>query len=502
MWRPLGLLMFKALKAISSTGFGLEDHLLIISAYRVISTLCGFGVAIILHSLALSVSRSQIIAAGVALAFVLSNGVLNYTQTGNAYITGLFFLTAGVWGLKRAAGRPAVAPGAELPLAALLALAVLFWFPYVLVLPAAFLIPAVFAEGGPPRAKQLWLTLRLAAVCAVLIAVVYGVAAAALHLGSAADAGAWIANGKHGVERYRDNGLRLIFAVPRAFIEMGDGGKLVKRYLFGDPYGSTTALDVILKVALPLVVFYSTVGLAVLASLRSLESRKTLLLLAAAAIPVFFFAIFIFEPGSIERYFPIYPFAVLFVSASLAQAAFGGLHRIAAAILFGAIVLASGLAMSPSRSHQRQQETAQRIQAVRNQLGSGFFTIVDHHDDLMSLGKTYPFHPLNRPSPVPMYTVFEFGNVRMLTWQPDFARKVHAAWSGNGNVWVSKRLVADHPLPSWGWVEGDDPRITWSVATGFFRGLDYEGGSGGDDGFLLLKHSEGNQRKLNELLAR
>jgi hypothetical protein len=380
----------------------------------------------------------------------------------------------------------------------------LFWFPYVFVAPAAAVISLVYRRSSDVTLQNaLRFALKTLIATSLVLILVYG--AVVLHLGisSPSEVKDWILSAGHGVKPGMvTNSMRMVFGIPRSFIEMGDDGKMIKRYLYRDPYAPTSIADIATTSGLPLALFYGTLAVLLWSASRSREGRQALLILAVAAAPVGFFAVVVFEAGSMERYLPIYPFLALAVAHGLQPAFRWNVHRWLAAVLFGFIAIKSGMAMSPMRAAERQQAQVDRIGAIRQELSStGVLVILNYQDEVMHFAKTYPFHPLNRPKAVATYSVFETGNARMNIWREEFAQRVVRAWNEEGTVWVAKRFLAERPLPSWNWVEGEDARISWTLSREFFRQFEYERETGGEDGFVVLKRSEANRSRLEPLAA-
>src|SRR5262249_1855457 len=61
---------------------------------------------------------------------------------------------------------------------------------------------------------------------------------------------------------------------------------------------------------------------------------------------------------------------------------------------------------------------------------------------------------------------------------------VRWAWDSGGDVWLSRRLLAEAPPPEGAWVEGDDARVSWAEIRRFFSNLDVGQAVGGEDGFV------------------
>jgi hypothetical protein len=298
------------------------------------------------------------------------------------------------------------------------------------------------------------------------------------------------------------NALRAVFGVPRSFIEMQDQGRLMKRFLFSDPYAPTSLADITGGLTV-VVVFYVAMAAVLYPLLSSTEGRRFFVLLLIAGLPVLVFAVILFEPGSPERYIPLYPFLACAAVRSLtARSGLGRVPAYAGLVLLATISTSNLRAMSWSRASERQAAQEQRIGTIRDRVrGGGMVAILSNRDDLMAFSKTYPFNPLNRPDGVPIYEVIEVGNARVQTWREDFAVRVLGSWARNSEVWVSERFLAERPAPEWQWVEGDDPRISWKQIPEFFRTLDYQTQTGGLDGFSLLRNSAANRVVFEKLAA-
>ena len=500
LWRPMGLSAFSMLRPFYPSSE--PDFLVAARGLICISQAAGLGCVLLLDSWLLRLTGAKMVSFAVVTGVLFSNAFLNYMGTGNAYVSGLFFLILGHWLIWRGL-RDGAADRKWGWLAGLsLGVAVLIWVPYVLVAGAAVLAPLVWRRQGtgPTTPARMGQVVRMCVSMGLMVATGYGVAFWFVGVHSPATAKEWITNAAHGWSQNR-NGLRLVFGIPRGFIEMQDQGRLIKRYLFHDQYAPTSLTDIVPGLGV-VILFYCTMGAMLFPLRKQGGGRQLLFLLLLGALPVIFFAVYVFEPGSPERYMPIYPLLAAAVAVSLAEAPRSRVPFYAGLLLLTMMMTANIRAMSVIRASQRQATQQERISAVRERVRGGVVAIMTNRDELMAFSKTYPFHPMNTPEPVPIYEVLEIGNTRLATWREDFSARAFESWRNGGEVWISQRLLAERPAPEWQWVEGDDPRIQWKQVPEFFAGLEYAGRLGGTDGFVLLKDSTGNRLTLEALAGK
>jgi hypothetical protein len=87
-------------------------------------------------------------------------------------------------------------------------------------------------------------------------------------------------------------------------------------------------------------------------------------------------------------------------------------------------------------------------------------------------------------------------------WRQETAELALRAWGDGGEVWLSRRLLADAPHPAGTWAEGDDPRLSWPDIPAFFRRFRTDQEVGGADGFVRVERGGDNERLLREALER
>jgi hypothetical protein len=494
--------MLEATAAVSEGLFNWNLNVLCTVILIAISAAAGFVTVLMWHSLVLSITASRAVAYGVALSFACANAFLAYMRSGSSYVLGLFFVTLSVWILWRAAQRNTLGRGVAWAGGLSLAAGVLFWLPYVLSLPGvAFLgIRRQALAGGLrdwwSRANRVFAG-HFLGMFFISIMLCYGFALAARGIHSVAEARVWAAESSHGWSQSR-NILRIVTGLPRSFFYMGNDGVLYKRFLWKDPY-DPVSLPRLLRASLwKLAVFYLFAAALLLELMVHSRNHSALAILLAGAAPTIGFAIFVFEPGSPERYFPIYPFLILAIAKVLGD--FPTSRRLTQGVILASLtgMLATNVyCMYRPRIAMQDITSAQRVAPLKQRLRDGdLVAVLNNHDSLYLFANRSPFDPINRPNPLRLYDVIEPANTRVLRWRQEFAKRALRAWDQGDEVWVSKRLWAGKPLPDWQWVEGDDGRVSWTDIPQFFRQFEIAQDLGGPDGFLRLTPTDHNITQL------
>ena len=390
----------------------------------------------------------------------------------------------------------AVSPRAALVASLMFALAVLFWFPYIFVLPAAIAAP-LFIYGHDRQ--RLHSAGRMVVVCAAIGIVAYALAIAALRISNVTELKEWALASGHGqiqAEGFRAV-ARLAFSIPRSFINMDRDGMWLKRYLLHDFYASVTMRDLFRLSLWKLVLFYVSATILCIELLRSKRSRQLFLLLLATAVPVLIFAMFIFEAGSIERYLPLDPFIFLACAYVLGAEDTKFASRL---VLILALITITAVNVNASRAgklESNKEEALARIHDLVPRLDQNSLVLaVNEQDNLAEFRLNFPLDPINLQGRWRTYDMLEINAERLRTWREDFAVRALATWQRGGAVWLPKRVFCAAPQPEWNWVEGDDKRVKWSDLPQFFRQLETGPAVGGDDGFVLLQQSPKNKEFL------
>jgi general stress protein CsbA len=494
-WRPLAYLCSRLFYPLTQVFVGSDLRLNVTLTLVALNWLAGVPCVIALTALVRRFCKREWIVIFVTVAFICANSFLNYFHTGCSYTIGLSFLLAGFYLLLKeedtGSRSTAILAGASL------ACAVCFWLPYILSLPAILVAPLVLFGYDK---RRLRLILHTCLVCALVgFASYVGVAVFALGIRDAAGFKAWFADASHGIVNM--GGLpRAVFGFARSFINMGDDGRVFKRYVLRDPFNPVSLLDLFRLGLWKFVFFYAAMLALGVSLLRSQTGRRLLALLLLAGVPLFAFAIFLFDAGQIERYLPLYPFIVLaFAHVLGSERANGRTGRALKYFLLAylAVMIVVNLsAMSRPALESRKKTAEARTKDLWPWLKPESRVFASHiHDEMVNNYINYVFDPVEHNDQ--MAFVLDPNTPFILHWRQNFSVYALSVWKKGGDVWLSKRLFSPRPRPEWNWVEGDDPRVSWTDLSNFFSRFETGHPVGGEDGFVQLLPSSENERRLN-----
>jgi hypothetical protein len=488
LWRPLGLLLFKAFTPLSSLVVGPEPAHNVLFLLMSVNFVAGLLSAILLFVLIDKLTDRRRLALLVTICFIFSHAFLNFIQTGSSYIAGLACLMTALFLLLKDKGAlsPVTAIGAGLACAGSITL----WAPYVFVMPAVIVAPLVLFDLNG-REKKLLLYTAAAFFAATAVSYFFVMAAVGVH--TPADLRDWIAASSHGV---RTRGLaRMLFGLPRSLIHMGNDGVLFKRFLLKDHFNPVTATDLVRLSFWKLALFYIALGSLAIGLFFSTR-RRVLLLLLLMAGPLILFAIG-FDGGAVERYLPIYPVIFLSLGWAIADPRVPRVLKIVPVVFLVFAVFVNASVMARKVLNRQKQRTAERVQAIAPQLKPHSSLVLTHlQDDLVNFQASSAFEPINRQNKYHIYPLIVPNTDQAARWREEFASNMLEAWEKGGDVWLSIRLFSPKPDASWNWVEGDDPRVPWGELHKFFWQLQTGAAAGGADGFVLLERSEANRDLL------
>jgi hypothetical protein len=495
LWRPLGYVLFRVASPLMQRFGGFEPQASATLVLLALSWIGGLVSVLSLYGLLNRICRRKWPVLFTVLAFIGAQAFLNYFHTGAPYIPGLAAILLAMY-LLSAQGSKDKPSYLLVGLAgASLATAGLFWFPFVLAIPAALIAPLLLFGFSKQR-------LRLSLLAAIIGALIGGAGyfAVMAHIGihNVQDFRAWMEQTSRNTGSSNRGLSKAIFGFARSFINMGNDGMLFKRFLLHDPLNPVSILDLVRLSLWKLVAFYLFLGFLVLSLVTSTNGRRLLVLLMINALPVLAFAVY-WQGGDPERYLPLYPLFFIALGWALDAEQVRRLFKYPLVLFVLAMLTANGVMMARVRLNRQQQYSAERISAVSGMLkpNSWIFT-ANWHDDLINFNRSFPLNPLNRNSELRIGALISPGEPEVARWRQEFAARTQRIWSNGGDVWISRRLLAERPRSEWNWVEGDDPRISWNDLYRFAAQLELGQSVGGDDGFTLLVPSEQNRKVMGE----
>jgi len=486
LWRPMGWAITRSIGILSPDWIKTNAaYYHVIIALIAVSWLVGFATLYLFHRLACFITKDFWCASLSTIGFATAQAFLNFVQAGTAYIAGLAMLMVAIYFLE-----VRYDPVRAVRISALggiaLAIAVLFWFPYVLVVPAVVLIPLLLH-------RALRDTLVTGISFAIGVGLVYLAVIVGLGLHSRAEILAWERESSHGIQI--GGVARAVFGFARSFINMGEDGILFKRYLLHDPFSPVSLTDLLRAAIAKLALFYALLT-SVVATLVITKRWQALSLLTIASAPVLLFAVH-WSGADLERDLPLYPFLFLAIAICLSERSLR-FQWLLSVTFIATMALVNIFALSRHTSELQGEKIALRANGISPALpnAAGVVYVTHVGDEFLNFTRSSPFAPLNRRRSFNVFAVIEAGHNDTPIWRATFGRTALAVWERHGNVWVSQRVFSPSPKPEWNWVEHDDPRISWRDLSPFFSRLQYEQCVGGSDGFCLLAPSSANREFL------
>ena len=499
LWRPLGWLVFKMVRVLFPVTSSGDDRVLVLRILICISMISGAVATAMLHLICRDRGFRPWVRVLLCATFIFSNAVIYATQIGSSYMLGLAFLTAATWLVMRPSGKTKK-HGRDLSWAGiLLALSAAAWFPFVLVAPAvavAAAIPWNISERSSIGSVSIARALHVIGAGVVGGTTIFGAAAWALHIKSLAGIRTWVSGSAHGW-RQTSNLLRMGMGLPRCCVALKDNAGVVwKRFLFHDPFAPVKLHDLLQINLLLMAAFYFGFALLLYTLARSNRGRILLFLLTIAALPVLYFAIFLFEPSSVERFMPVFPFYFVALGCQF-DFIWPDVKLRSLALIYPVVLIVCSLAIYNNSSVRRYWEPARmRLEALTQELPAGStVALLGNWDEVFLFSKDNPLHDTFSQS-LDLWVVLQPANERIFGWRELFARRALQAWEGSSEMWVSERLLSEVPRPEWDWVEGDDPAIHWSQAPEFYHQFQFDKRIGDSDGFVRLAPSESNRTLL------
>jgi hypothetical protein len=496
LWRPLGYVLFRALRWADPSA---DPRVLVNLALLIPNFIAGLVCAILFFRIAIIVSGSRWFAYVTSLALVCANSFLNYTDSGSSYVAGLALFTASVWLLIREPASPGMLSVAAAACA--LAGSILLWFPFVTVAPGVLAVVLFWGSGGRNEVlRRMRRGVQLTVITGAVTLACYWLAFRAGGHSSLSELGPWIRDSAHGWHQTA-NAVRFVFGFPRGFVDLGNDGILFKRYLWHDPYAHVSMSELIRASLLKMSLFYLALAYIIFRLAEERSGRLILIIVAAALLPLLFFAVVLFEPGSPERYLPLFPFAAMAIAFVLSRPG-----KRAAQVAFGAFLIVSASAMVWSHSvwqqGRRDRQIVEQLQALKVVAkDKSVVWVVLPVDPMMEYAIIRPLDPVNLNRSAQFEYLVESGMEYAGRWREKFSKLTLQAWEQGGTVFVSNQVFASRPERDWNWTEGDIPGVRWTDFPAFFSRLQSEGASSGADGFTEIARTDENRRVMEEISA-
>jgi hypothetical protein len=488
LWRPAGHFLAPMVLPSLKWVEGGDDRMAITLLLTIMSDSAIFVTTLFLYSILTRVTGTTLAPLFLTTTFLCTNAILDTLHSGTPYGVGLAFLAGAIWKVQEASESGRIV---DALLAGLLgALAVSFWIPYFVALPALLCWLVI---NGKDRRRQMGV--GMVAAAAVTGALLFGLGAHFRGVDSVSDFRIWFNGSGHGTEQNR-NLIRSLFGLPRSFLNMGQVGSRLKQFLFKDPYANVNLASLFWFSLWKIGLFYAAL-MSLIFLYRVPQGRRALLICGVAFLPTMVLAV-AFEGGSAERYLPLYPFLFIAAAECLCHPKVPRLARVFLILFFLVTIVTNVPAFSAGRIRSEQDRAAKRINPLLPLRPASYVYVVGR-DEIGFLRYDAPFHEINRGAKFEVQPVY-MPMIRTAYWKHDFAAKVLSVWALGGDVWVTTRVFYEQPRREWEWVEGDDPNITWKGIVDFFRPFAYGKAVGGEDGFVLLLHSPENQNILRPYL--
>lgn len=500
VWRPLGFFLWRAGHSVLSPWFHGSAVLEITAVLFALCFVSGIALVPLCYALCRRLGVGNGHAWAITAGLLLSATVLNYTHSGSAYNPGLalnlggqILLLDAVTGRKHSAAR-AIGSGV------LLALSVAIWFPYVLSLPAAFLIGWVWGAPAPApgRIRPIGISIVSTAAAGFIL---FGIGAWLDGITSFALLAEWISGSAHGIHQGRQF-VRLPTGITRTFFYFGDDGLLIKRFVFGDPYAPVRWYDLLTAGLWKVALTFAFLIALCWALARRREGWGGLAVMIAGFAPTLLFALFLFETSEPARYETLYPALIATICAALTlKTPIPNVRRLLG--IFLAAMIAVNLYAFGWELRGAAAQSSARVTFIQSRIENhGIAFLVSFRDPLSTYFQRDPFVPEYRQRSLPFFHVIEPGSDHVPTWRRDAACGVLQTWKAGGDAWLSVRLLASKPKPEWNWAEHDDDRVHWTDLPAFFRQFETDAATGQEDGFVRVARTARNRDLLEDFCAR
>jgi hypothetical protein len=486
LWRPIGAVIAPLAFKVVPDSWGPSDRVKVAYGFLAISMACAIVVGALLYDLFRRAAGWKVAA---LLVFGLSwaNGFLMYALSGSSYLPALL---CSVVALCLLLDDPS-SPWRQYVAGILGGLSALFWFPFVLTVPAIALTPWIW-RGMPARAGGVAL-LRVSVAAAACVASFMVAGGFAAGVRSMSDARAWVQDASHEWAQTQQ-WKRAVSGVPRLMLDLSRDGILLKRYVLRDPFQSLDLWDLLLRSAWKLAAFYAFIAATLWMASGSVRGRRSLATTAIAGAPLLLFALVLFEPSSPERFLPVLPFLLLTIAVS-----WHGPARVIVAVFLVTLPLMNASAFIERLSDTPGMMVAQMEDVERSADAHDLIVTITFNDPFPQWVEQRIFHASMRHGSPSTYQLIEPSVSSALRWRERFAERVLRHWDAGGNVWVRRGGLHETPDPMLQWVEGDNPDIRWADVPAFLRQFEYDRESSRPDGFVRLTRSLRSREALEAI---
>jgi hypothetical protein len=430
----------------------------------------------------------------VALLFLATNAVLTYLRSGYSYLPGLTMQVLAVSTIL-------VAPAStRLGLRAFfvgcaLAASICLWVPYVVTVPGVIVLAVLWEKGGFARTERLRFAILASFWFAAIAGLIVGAATLLNEFRSWQQITDWIRDSSHEWAQTRRL-PRLVTGLPRSLLALQDETIMLKRLYLHDPYAPVTWNAILTAVAWKPPLFAAGMGALGWILAKTEEGRRLLIANLCAWIPLIVFSVAVFEPGSPSRFLP--GFALLFAGLAYVAGRISWRERAAwvLAVFFIAMVALNLSSVAPAARKARDQNAVARLEAYSKiWKPNDVLVLLGFRDPIFRFQNVDPFHSFSRAA-FRVLDAIEPGTLRGLRFHQVFAMEADNVWQHGGDVWISRRLIAERPRPEWDWVEGDTPGVGWRDLSSYYRQFATDAKTGGEDGFLRIAASPDNRLLL------
>ena len=455
LWRPLAYALTPGARSIVPWEMRVREVQRVMARTSMIFAITGI--------VAFGVVASHLAGAGLAaligtMLFAATAGLLTFIDAPTSYIPGLACVTLSLalaWRRGPGAWIGAAAGGAILGLGGLL------WLPYALVFPAVAIGAVLVAADwrvGFRRAAILTLTCSV-----VFIGILW---ATAWHVGieTPAQALQWIGGSSHGIER-RGIVTAAVGAV-RGIAWVGDGPRILKRYLAHDPYNPVQAVELLRLWFWPAALALGIAACTTLVlALRRPDSRRMLLLALIAVVPVGFLAI-IWSGPEIERYLPALPFLILPVVVALGFALESRDRRtiaLAGLAPLGVVALVNLVMLSAPLANARAAAQDARLGCLGPALTERDLILVPHQADPLRHSSEVDLDHLPRRAgtEVRSFLPARPWHGRNYDWSEALARTADSVRREGGRAFIPSYVLEESPPALADWIEGEYRPGSW-----------------------------------------